>query len=320
MTIYEKFNQLIEQEHEDFLEMVDGYDSWECIENAEYIYKFQSIYEYLTDEQPLEEKDMEHLLKIDNPIETVCRMYNPIPEEYHEEILTCIGLMTKEEIFVGECRPDTEKLFKIMSEELEDSEHDSVKRRAFEVMRKGAKSYDEYGVKTLLQFKEPLKLITDIASTNTNPSKLFLDAVAYVDCHDIYSMPYELVHENITYESRCRHEAIIKTTDLIEKPSLATTMNWIEFCKDVQTDSEDRDDYNPYSNHITAMEEIAEKYGGQILQQLYDMGRTNPILDTELSGAAMYLVQGGNINDVPRLAEEGEFEYDCNEQGGMQLC
>lgn len=320
MTIYEKFNQLIEQEHEDFLEMVDGYDSQECIDNAEYIFKFQSIYEYLTDEQPLEEKEMEHLLKLDNPIETVCRMYNPIPEEYHEEILTCVELMAKDEVFVGNCRPDTEKLFKTMYEELGDGENDSVKRRAFELMRKAAKGYDEYGVKTLLQFKEPLKLITENASTNTNPSKLFLDAVTYVDSHDIYSIPYELVHENITYESKCRHEAIMKITDLIEKPSLAATMNWIEFCKDVQSDSEDRDDYNPYSDYITAMEEIADKYGSKILQQLYDMGRTNPILDTELNGAAIYLVQGGDINDVPRLAEEGEFECGCNEQGGMQLC
>ena len=98
MTEREQLINHIEEEYDDFLDELDKYDVGEVILNSAMIAKMKVIYEYLTLFDPMTDEMVEHFVKLNNPLETICRRYNPIEEETHEEFMTVISDIAKRKL------------------------------------------------------------------------------------------------------------------------------------------------------------------------------------------------------------------------------
>lgn len=80
---------------------------------------------------------------------------------------------------------------------------------------------------------------------------------------------------------------------------------WLQFCYELSFNTEDRP--ADFTDEVcNTFKGIDEKYGNGIARALYEMPRC--ILPAEILGAAKYLHDGGNIEDIPQMADNGAFE------------
>lgn len=91
MTKREQLLKQIEEEYGDFLNQVEKYDVEEIMYNSAMIAKMKAMYDYLTLHDPMTDEMVEHFVKLTKPLETICRRYNPLEEETHEEFMTVIS-------------------------------------------------------------------------------------------------------------------------------------------------------------------------------------------------------------------------------------
>ena len=123
------------------------------------------------------------------------------------------------------------------------------------------------------------------------------------------TLPYELDPENVIRESVYRHDAITDLISLVPKHDFNTTMQWIDFYRNLGSESDAAaETNNPYERFIDAMREIADNNSEQTLQELYYMSWEHQLLENELVEAAKYLDNGGNIEKVAKLAKYGYFD------------
>ena len=121
-------------------------------------------------------------------------------------------------------------------------------------------------------------------------------------------MPYSLDSDNVLPEAKFRHNAINNINNIVPNPDFNITANWLKLCREIFLEDAESTEINPYASLVDAMYYASEQHGSEILQKLYDMGENNCITPMEIVGAAAYLANGGNINRVPTLAQEGYFE------------
>ena len=165
MGLREEFLDVIEREREDFLEMIDGYDTDEIIRESAYIAKFEAIHKFLCINEPLDDEQMAHLIKLNNPIGMIANRYNPQQSEVHEEFMTVIDDIAGQELYSTKAGSKSEELLKVMYEELSqkrpgDAATENLKY-VFEEMRAIAPNIREEDAETLLQVDEPLKTVLD---------------------------------------------------------------------------------------------------------------------------------------------------------------
>lgn len=334
MNIREKFLERIEEEHEDFLEMIDGYDTEEIVSNSGYIAKFQAIYEYLSENEALlTERQISHFLKLTNPIELIANSYNPPEEELHEEFMATCEKIVDGRLYSINCSGNVKELFERMGDELQiDRDGENLtedKKEIFEYMLRISSVLGQHFTNSLLQFKNPLEVIQAATKGSSSLLHVTSETEEYIDNHDIFTLPHKLDYDRLLDESKWRHDAINEITNIIPRPDFESTMNWINFFRTLEDIGIEFED-DPYAGFVNALKVVSTNQGKEILQQIYDMEKDTMILENELVEAAKYLADGGEYNKIAELAENGFFEgpyeevkerfADEQQQGGMDLC
>ena len=172
-----------------------------------------------------------------------------------------------------------------------------VKSRIFEV--------DEENIRVLMQFKNPLKVILEMQENEIFDNKIEA-AIHCINMSDVLTLPYELDCKKIMAETKFRHKAIGDIANIVPTPKFSTTMQWLDFFRNLNEEYDETTD--PYHSLVDALYEISGEQGGDVLQKLYDMGSEHCILEKELTEAAKYLADGGDIAKVSKLAECGYFD------------
>lgn len=335
MGLREEFLDVIEREREDFLEMIDGYDIDEIIRESAYIAKFEAIHKFLYINEPLDDEQMAHLIKLNNPIEMIANRYNPEEEEMHSIFMIICEDITDNKLYATGCSEKVNELLKRMGEELDEtSKPDEVTERekeVFEYIINISPNISNHLAKGLLQFKKPIDVIRAATKGSSSLINVTRETEEYIDNHDIFTLPHKLDYDRVIDESKWRHEAINTILNIVPNPDFKRTMRWLDFFRTLE-EQEQEFEGDPYAGFIEALDVIGENQGKTILQQLYDLERDTLILENELIEAAKYLADGGDYSKIPELAENGSFEgpYEENmsveeflekqEQGGMDLC
>lgn len=80
---------------------------------------------------------------------------------------------------------------------------------------------------------------------------------------------------------------------------------WLQYCYELSYATGERP--CDFTDEVcSAFRGIDEKYGNGIARRLFEMPKC--ILPAEVLGAAKYLHDGGDIEDVPQMADNGAFE------------
>lgn len=335
MTDKEIFYQRIEDEYEDYLDRVDEYDSKELYNEAETIADMKEIYNYLIHDNPIDGEMLEHYMKLKNPLETICKLYQEEKQPIYDYVNPVIWRIDQEKILDYEVNEESEDLKKMMGKEYSADVaiySGESKLYAAESLIKGILEkefcFDEYDAKVLMQFKKPFGVLLD-NYTDSNITKFkdqFPRIMDRLMTMDLMTGRYALKKDMILPETRFRHEIINKIVEIVPEPDYKTTSNWLDFYRDIQMNAEEDYDLiqNPYENFGIALDTISYSYSDEILQAVYDLAKNNNmVLENELVGAADYLSNGGDAEEVYKMASEGKFDhYEINDeqQGGMDLC
>lgn len=331
MTVKEIFMNKIEEEYDDFLEMISGYEVGEIARESKYIAKVQAVYTHLTVHEPLSDEQMTYFLKIANPMQLIANQYNPSEEELYADLNMVCEDICENRLYASGCSNKVNELLRKMCEELEVSQNTGIiaekEKNVFEWLVKIGDNISDRFAEELMQFENPIEVICSATKGNSTLRDVIDETTSYIENNDIFALPHKLCHENISKESKWRHEAINEITKILPRPDFKTTMRWLDFFRNIENDCGNINENNPYFDFINALNTIANEQGDEILQHLYDMGKEPSILASELVEAAKYLADGGNIDRVPELAESGFFDgpyeemgIQSEEQGGMNLC
>ena len=335
MTDKEIFYQRIEDEYDDYLEIVDEYDSKELYNEAETIADMKEIYNYLIHDNPIDGEMLEHYMKLKNPLETICKYYQEEKQPIYDYVNPVIWRIAQEKIFDYEVNEKSEDLKKIMEKEYSNDGviyGNKLKLYAAESLIKGILNndfcFDEYEAKVLMQFKKPFGVLLD----NFKDSKIstfkeqYPGIMSKLMSIDLLTGKYALKKDKILPETKFRHEIMHKIVKTIPEPDYMATSNWLDFYRDIQMNAEEDYDLtqNPYENFAIALDTISYSYSDEIVQAVYDLAKNNNmLLENELVGAADYLSNGGDAEKVYKMAQEGKFDsFDISgeQQGGMKLC
>lgn len=311
MGLREEFLDVIEREREDFLEMIDGYDIDEIIRESAYIAKFEAIYKFLCINEPLDDEQMAHFIKLNNPIEMIANRYNPEEEELHSTFMSICEDITDNKLYAIGCSEKVKELLKRMGEELDEtSKPDEAAERekeVFEYIINISSNISNHLAESLLQFKKPIEVIRAATKGSSSLINVTSETEEYIDNHDIFTLPHKLDYDRVTDESKWRHEAINAILNIVPNPDFTRTMRWLDFFRTLEDQGLEFED-DPYAEFISALNVIDENQGKMILQQLYDLEKDALILENELIGAAKYLADGGDYGKIPELAENGFFD------------
>ena len=335
MTVKEMFYQRIEDEYEDYLDRIDEYDWKELYNEAETIADMKEIYNYLIQDNPIDGEMLEHYMKLKNPLETICKLYQKEKQPIYDYVNPVIWRIDQEKILDYEVNTESEKLKKIMEKEFsEDGTIYGEKSKIYvaESLIRGISDqdfcFDVYDAKVLMQFKKPFGVLLDnyIDSKFSSFKDQYPCIMSKLMSMDLLTGQYALKSEMILPETKFRHEIMHKIVEAIPEPDYTATSNWLDFYRDIQMNAEEDYDLiqNPYENFGIALDTISYSYSDEIVQAVYNLAKRNEmILENEIVGAADYLSNGGDAEEVYKMASEGKFDmYDINgdQQGGVELC
>lgn len=333
MTDKDLFYQRIEDEYDDFLQEVEEYDSSEVMVECEKIADMKQIYEYLMRDRPIDGKALNHFMKLEGPLHTICEQYQEDKAPIYDTLNHTLWQIEDKEILDYETNEVSDEFKAILLKEYEQDGTkygmqskvyvaDELAERIF------SKDYcfDEYDAKVLMQFEKPFAVLLDNIEFGERSFKEDMEAVMYkLGGMDILTCSYALKSDAILPETRFRHDMINKIIELVPEPDFKTTAEWLEFVRTLSIDVDENFELtnNPYDEFAEALNAVLRSYGADITQQVYDLAKTNTfVLANELVGAAEYIADGGDISKIREIAENGGFEgYSADRgRGDMNLC
>lgn len=333
MTDKDLFYKRIEEEYDDFLQEVEEYGPDEVMENSEKIADMKQIYEYLMRDKPIDDKALKHFMKLRQPLHTICEWYQEDKAPIYDTLNHTLWTIEDKEILDYKTNKESEQLKAIMLKEYEKGGTKYGIQSKIYVADELAKRvfspdycFDEYDAKVLMQFEKPFAVLLDNIEFGERSFKEDMEAVMYkLGGMDLLTCPYAVKSDAILPETRFRHDAINKIIDLVPKTDFDTTATWLDFHRTLSVDVAENFDLtdNPYEEFIEALDSVSFKYGKDIIQKVYDLGKTNTlVLEGEMVGAADYIADGGDISKIREMAENGEFEgYSTDgRRGGMDIC
>lgn len=333
MTDKELFYQRIDDEYDDFLQEVEDYGSEEVMNEAENIADMKRVYDYLTREKPIDGDSLKHFIKLKSPLCTICRQYqkdNPLTDDILNRTLCNIE---KNNILDYATNKESEKLKEYMLKEYAaNREQYDAQSKTYAAQTLAEKifkvdyCFDEYDAKVLMQFKTPFSVLLDNIEMKRGSFKEDMeDTMFKIGGIDILTCKYAIDKNALLPETKFRHDIINKIIELVPEPNFETTAIWLDFFRDLRMNADEDVNLinNPYEQFGEALETISHRYGDEIIQQIYGLGKDYDLmLENELVGAADYLSNGGDISEVPAMAKDGAF-FDwsiSDEQGGMDIC
>lgn len=304
----------IKKEYESYIEKLKQCSFDEIIENSEQISTMKLVKDYILNGYVAHGDEVEFLVELNNPLEAICSSFEASDEDVMDTLQEAINEARYYKGNVAQI-PEyiqklTEKILNGMANvsdlinpqsEIRDAEFMALVTEMSDILT-------EEDARFLMQFKKPLDVMNDLVPTAESEKKYIDAALEKMRNMDIYTMPYSLDNDNVLPEAKFRHNAINNINNIVPMPDFNTTANWLKLCREIFLEDAESTEINPYANLVDAMYYVSEQHGSDILQKLYDMGEEKCITPMELSGAAAYLANGGNIKKVPSLAQEGYFE------------
>ena len=198
MTNKEKFYEQIDSEYETFIEEIEEYDSQEFIEKAEYIADMKSIYEYLMRDKPIDDEYLEHYMKLISPLHTICDEYQEEKAPIYDSLNHVLWTIRDKEILDFESNEYSDKLIKKMQNECKRFRenlhlHKNIQKMEFAAQSifKPGFSFSWYDAQTLLQLKEPLKVIAENMGDNDYEfDKILEKTLQHINGTDLLTQPY----------------------------------------------------------------------------------------------------------------------------------
>lgn len=324
MNFKDEFMSRIEAEHGEFVNEIKGHTTEWLLASMERCAAFQKAYEFLK-KGDLPDEHYEVLLKFDQIIATVCNAYIDKPLEEDIRHYNAVKSITENGVIAYGCGKKVNELLRTMNEIIfknaEVGIDVSAERKLFSVVSSVASDIKEDEAELLLQFKNPIEVLMQGNVYNMFSLYTVKEAAKRVGENDIYVWPYERNQEHITNDSKNKHNAIEEILQIVPKTDYKVTMKWLNLFRNIEKECGDIEKNNPYDDFIAALKTIKNEQGYEILQQLYDMGRETCILESELIEAAKYLADGGDIEKVPELANNGSFEtFHEPNQDGVNMC
>jgi len=306
------------------------YDFDELMSVVESIAKYKSIYNYIMENKPFTEEQAEHFMKMDNPFLFICKRYNPLESEIHEEYQTVIDDIYNNKLSEVVTKYNGELRWKLHLEK------DRYENRLAQRVDKNAWNnvvenvfrddfrFDEYDARVLLQFKEPIfVLVKEIGSTTETFEKQIERVMENLGNVDLLTYQHELNKERILPETKQRHDAIIELMKIIPEFHFQTAMRWLGLNRAINESALENDDEdNPYQEFLKTMQDIKRDHGTELLQKVFDMGEEIVVQPVELVEVTKYLADGGDVEMVSELYQDDYFlvPYEEHKQGGMHLC
>lgn len=325
----------IDKEFEDFRSKLMQYDVDEILNGAEDIAKMKTVRDFIKQDYIIKEEQLDFFLKLREPLSAICDRYNPNEVEIIDDLEHVIWEMEDKELLDYDANEESDKLVEIMRNEYkadgviygEQSKIFTSEALAESIFEKEF-CFPEYDAKVLMQFKKPFGVLLDLYRDSRVESfeDQYPKIMEKIQSMDILTGPYTVDRASVLPETKYRHDIINKVIDLVPEPEYNTTARWLVFFREMNMEAADScyENANPYERFGEALETIAYSFGDEVLQQLYELpNKHQPILENELVGAAEYLSNGGSIEEIPRMAEDGRFDTtlaEDDQQGGMDLC
>ncbi len=321
MSLEKDFFAKIDAEHEEFVKKIESMDKADIINNLWNLARFHTMYNFIKDWHQLDERHYAHLIKLDNPISTICRVHARISattEEVHEGYFEVIVDVTDNTLFSADASYSVNELLAAMYDAIEleitAGNNAEQQKKAFKIFLDEAYYISDEDAEVLLQFKNPMEIIMQVSQYDKYSLDNIKDAVEYVNSHDVYAMQFELNHEKVTNDTKCRHETIEQILHIIPNPSFNTTMGWLNYFKNfnIQQGEKSIETDNMYADFISILERIKGEFGPEVLQQIYDFGADSDIkhwdiCEDSLYSIAEYLEDGRDIGEISDLAGSGAF-------------
>ena len=334
MNREELFYRKLKDEYDDFMEAVSGWDGEIMFSNAEFVSDYVKIYEYLMRDKPIRENSfLDHYLRMNSPLKTICEHYQENKQPIYDYVNPVIWQIGAEKTFDKNFSEIKAEFMERIAENNPMREYSprSDEYKMMDYIKHHITQVPDEDIRTLMQFADPLKVIMEAKNVMgmDNKVKMAAHQIRYMD---VLTMPYFLDTDRLEPESVFRHDTICKVMQIVPKHDFNTTMQWLDLYRDIA--GEDAMKENPYDKFVDALEKVKESQGDKILQELYNMGYGERILENEIVEAAKYLADGGDISKVPELAQYGYFDspYEENqtlpdeflaihseEQGGMTM-
>lgn len=326
MNREEIFYKKLTEEYDTFMEEIRDWYLEKVVENSEYIADYRNIYEYLMRDKPINENtNLEHFLKMNTPIKTICEIFQENKPPIYDLVNPTIWNIGEKEIFDADYSEIKARFMQRIEENYNEMANSEWGKNVYndlymlcDYLKNHIGKASEADVKILMQFENPLKLIKEMPVRDNNCGDKIASAARFVQWSDVLTLPYELDSENVIRESVYRHDAITDLISIVPKHDFNTTMQWIDFYRNLDNESDAAaETNNPYERFIDAMREIADNNSEQTLQELYCMSWEHQLLENELVEAAKYLDNGGNIEKVAKLAKYGYFDTPYEPENSM---
>lgn len=194
-------------------------------------------------------------------------------------------------------------------------------QKVMEQIRIHGTEFPEFDAETLLQFKKPLEVLADLYLDNGQEWSRKLDKMMQgIYSRDVLTLPYGLERARIMPETYSRHQAIHDILRIVPDPDFHTMMSWLDLYRAVYVEGVERENEepDPYTHFVECLVQIKKQFGDNILQQVFDTGKDNPVCEDELIYIAQYLQSGGDAADIQHMMNTGEwdtFRVECEEAG-----
>lgn len=309
MEIREAFLKRIEEEYDDFCDKNAKCKSAEIIARVNEIAKFNSMYEYLQKVDKFSDKQIEELVRLENPINHLCNLVESGEGDIRIKFNKAVAMVTDKDFFFGNAEQRKEWLLNLMREELkaeQASRHNSdTSETLFNVVEKNAHRITEEMVSVLGQFDKPLSAICAATKCYYYPVDVVERAVKFYNGGGLYLYEDMLNPERTYPETKYRIDALCEIRRNVHGARVNITMQWIDFYKNVIDDGEGG---NPYKKLLEAFKQIEDEHGSAVLQTIYKMGQEQPLPSSELIEAAKYIADVGKYNNLHMWASKGKFQ------------
>lgn len=338
MDMENLFYKRLENEYNKLLGDIYDMDTDMKVNNAGYISVLTEIYDYLITDKPIRmDTGLEHYIKMDKPLETIVSIYMDNMPPIYDRVNPTIWQIAEEKIydFRNEHRYSTELKWELHMniDRYKDEFPESIDKETWDTMlvciNDTDYQFNEDDAKFLLQFREPLAVITDFMKQikGDDWNKRFAEAIKQLYQKDIFTLPYELDKEYIMQDSYDRHVAIEGIGRLLKHANPDITEKWLDMMREAAARIpaiEERKD-NPYQYFLENLIVIKTRYGIAMAESIHNLKEQyRDLTEDDMLPAAEYLSRGGDIDKIGVLLDTDELaKYNPNhiqKKGGIDLC
>ena len=326
----------VRKEYEAYVAQLKRNSTDDIIEKVDEIATMKLLCEAVTQGNIITNYEIDHFLKLHNPLRTLYE-WSDFELGIYEDVKRIATMIVDENI-------TDEPLFRL--DDYVDRLHYKL-QCAFERDGSGSEApaighygfykhthfynypFTDYEAKVLLQFQNPIEVITDFLEQvqGDNWNDQFANAMRNLLKKDILELPYELDEDNIMQDSYNWHAVMKDVRRLLNHAKPEITEKWLDVIREtiLQQLAAEEQSENPYQSFMDNLIAIKTKYGTEMAETIHNLKAEHMALrEDDMLPAAEYLKRGGDIDQIEELLDNGELvkfkPTRLQEDGGINLC